>query len=56
MFKRDFRYADGLEIDWQCDISLPNFDCNRCWMTRKKQGFHTCLWQLPYFTPKNRFL
>ena len=20
-----------------------------------KDGFHTCLWQLPYFTPKNRF-
>ena len=21
----------------------------------KKDGFHTCLWQLPYFTPKNRY-
>ena len=21
----------------------------------KNDGFHTCLWQLPYFTPKNRF-
>lgn len=20
----------------------------------KEQNFHTCLWQLPYFTPKNR--
>ena len=23
--------------------------------TMKKDGFHVCLWQLPYFTPKNRF-
>lgn len=23
--------------------------------TLKKDGFHTCLWQLPYFTPKNRY-
>lgn len=21
----------------------------------KSQGFHVCLWQLPYFTPKNRY-
>ena len=46
------------DVDWQCDYE---FSKNRfkdpVSMLRKmdKMGFHTCLWQLPYFTPKNRY-
>lgn len=46
------------EVDWQCDyeFSKKNFK-NPVKMLKdlKEQGFHTCLWQLPYFTPKNRY-
>lgn len=46
------------ETDWQCDYQFaPNrfSDPQQMLDDLKKQGFHTCLWQLPYFTPKNRF-
>ena len=38
-------------VDWQCDYAFAadRFD------NPKAQGFRTCLWQLPYFTPKNKF-
>ena len=45
-------------VDWQCDYQFakdrfPNpVDMLK---TMKKDGFHVCLWQLPYFTPKNRY-
>jgi alpha-D-xyloside xylohydrolase len=45
-------------VDWQCDYEFAKerFD-NPVQMLRQlaDDGFHTCLWQLPYFTPKNRF-
>ena len=45
-------------VDWQCDYEFAKdrFE-NPVDMLRQlaKDGFHTCLWQLPYFTPKNRF-
>ena len=45
-------------VDWQCDYQFAKdrFE-NPVGMLRQlaKDGFHTCLWQLPYFTPKNRF-
>ena len=46
------------DVDWQCDYE---FSKNRfkdpVGMLKKmdKIGFRTCLWQLPYFTPKNRY-
>ena len=46
------------DVDWQCDYE---FSKNRfkdpVAMLKKMDriGFHTCLWQLPYFTPKNRY-
>lgn len=44
--------------DWQCDyeFSKERFP-NPAGMLKglRKDGFHTCLWQLPYFTPKNRY-
>ncbi|MBQ0057798.1 MAG: alpha-xylosidase [Bacteroidales bacterium] len=46
------------EVDWQCDykFSPKNFDDPEKMLKElKDQGFHTCLWQLPYFTPKNRY-
>ena len=46
------------EVDWQCDykFSPKNFDDpEKMLKDLKAQGFHTCLWQLPYFTPKNRY-
>ena len=45
-------------IDWQCDyeFSKDRFkDPVGMLKQLSKDGFHTCLWQLPYFTPKNRF-
>ena len=45
-------------VDWQCDYEFAKerFQ-DPVGMLRQlsKDGFHTCLWQLPYFTPKNRF-
>jgi len=45
------------EVDWQCDYEFSsNFkDARQMLADLKEQGFHTCLWQLPYFTPKNRY-
>ncbi len=44
--------------DWQCDYEFAKdrFE-DPVGMLKQlaKDGFHTCLWQLPYFTPKNRF-
>ena len=45
-------------VDWQCDYQFAkNRFENPVKMLKQlaKDGFHTCLWQLPYFTPKNRF-
>lgn len=44
-------------VDWQCDyeFSKERFEDPVAMLAQlKKQHFHTCLWQLPYFTPKNR--
>lgn len=44
-------------VDWQCDyeFSKERFpDPVGMLSTLKKHGFHACLWQLPYFTPKNK--
>ena len=46
------------ETDWQCDYKFsPSRFSNPQKMIDdlKKQGFHISLWQLPYFTPKNKF-
>ena len=45
-------------VDWQCDYQFAKDrfkDPVGMLKTLKKDGFHTCLWQLPYFTPKNRY-
>ena len=45
-------------VDWQCDYEFAKDrfpDPVGMLRQMKEQGFHTCLWQLPYFTPKNRF-
>jgi alpha-D-xyloside xylohydrolase len=45
-------------VDWQCDYEFAKDrfkDPVGMLKQLKKDGFHTCLWQLPYFTPKNRF-
>ena len=45
-------------VDWQCDYAFAKDrfpDPVGMLKQLKKDGFHTCLWQLPYFTPKNRF-
>lgn len=42
-------------VDWQCDyeFSKERFpDPEGMLRSLKKDGFHACLWQLPYFTPK----
>ena len=44
--------------DWQCDYQFAKDrfkDPVKMLKQLSKDGFHTCLWQLPYFTPKNRF-
>ncbi|MBQ8989001.1 MAG: alpha-xylosidase [Prevotella sp.] len=45
-------------VDWQCDYQFAKdrFENPEKMLKQlAKDGFHTCLWQLPYFTPKNRF-
>ena len=45
-------------VDWQCDYQFAKDrfeDPVKMLKQLAKDGFHTCLWQLPYFTPKNRF-
>ena len=44
--------------DWQCDYEFAKDrfeDPVKMLRQLSKDGFHTCLWQLPYFTPQNRF-
>lgn len=46
------------DVDWQCDYEFSkNRFKNPVKMLKQMDdmGFHTCLWQLPYFTPKNRY-
>jgi alpha-D-xyloside xylohydrolase len=45
-------------VDWQCDYAFAAdrfSDPKQMLADLKKDGFRTCLWQLPYFTPKNKF-
>ncbi len=45
------------ETDWRCDyqFSEGRFDDPvKMLADFKEQGFRTCLWQLPYFVPKNK--
>ena len=45
-------------VDWQCDyqFAADRFEDPVAMMKQmRKDGFHVCLWQLPYFTPKNKF-
>lgn len=45
-------------VDWQCDYAFAadRFDNPEKMLSDlKADGFRTCLWQLPYFTPKNKF-
>ena len=45
-------------VDWQCDYEFAKDrfkDPVAMLKSMKQDGFHTCLWQLPYFTPKNRY-
>ncbi len=44
------------DIDWRCDyeFSKNRFDDPAAMIAdMKEDGFNVCLWQLPYFTPKN---
>ena len=46
------------DVDWQCDYKFSeNRFQNPQQMLKdlRSQGFHVCLWQLPYFTPNNRY-
>lgn len=46
------------EEDWRCDyeFSTSRFDDPEKMIDDlKKDGFRICLWQLPYFTPNNRY-
>ncbi|MDE6078684.1 MAG: alpha-xylosidase [Duncaniella sp.] len=46
------------DVDWQCDyaFSPSRFkDAEKMLGDLKKEGYHVSLWQLPYFTPKNKF-
>lgn len=45
-------------VDWQCDYAFAANRFNdpvKMLADLKNDGFRTCLWQLPYFTPKNKF-
>lgn len=44
------------ETDWRCDYQFSSSrfeDAGKMITDLKKMGFRTCLWQLPYFVPKN---
>ncbi|MDA3893096.1 MAG: alpha-xylosidase [Salinivirgaceae bacterium] len=44
------------ETDWQCDYKFAPSrfaDPKKMIVELKKKGIQTCLWQLPYFVPKN---
>jgi alpha-D-xyloside xylohydrolase len=46
------------ETDWQCDYKFAPSrfsDPQKMINDLKKDGFHISLWQLTYFTPKNKF-
>ena len=45
------------EVDWQCDYKFAESRFptpERMIQDLRKEGFRICLWQLPYFTTKNR--
>lgn len=45
-------------VDWQCDYQFAKDrfkNPEKMLSQMKKDGFHVCLWQLPYFTPKNKY-
>jgi alpha-D-xyloside xylohydrolase len=45
------------EEDWRCDYQFAPSrfnDATQMIADLKARGFHTCLWQLPYFVPNNR--
>ena len=45
-------------VDWQCDYQFAKDrfpDPVAMLKSMKNDGFRVCLWQLPYFTPKNRY-
>ncbi len=45
------------ETDWRCDYQFSESrfdDAGTMIKDLKKQGFETCLWQLPYFVPQNK--
>ncbi len=45
-------------VDWQCDYQFAKDrfkNPTKMLSDMKKDGFHVCLWQLPYFTPKNKY-
>ncbi len=45
-------------VDWQCDYKFAEdrfSDPAKMIKDLKDQGFHISLWQLPYFTPKNKY-
>ena len=46
------------DVDWQCDYKFSENrfqNPQQMFKDLRSQGFHVCLWQLPYFTPKNRY-
>ncbi len=46
------------DVDWQCDyeFSPSRFsDPAKMISDLKDQGYHVCLWQLPYFVPGNKY-
>lgn len=46
------------ETDWQCDYKFAPSrfsDPEKMIKDLKKEGFHISLWQLSYFTPKNKY-
>jgi alpha-D-xyloside xylohydrolase len=45
------------ETDWQCDYEFAKSrfpDAQKMISDLKRDGFRTCLWQLPYFVPRNK--
>ena len=45
------------ETDWQCDYEFAKNrfpDAKKMIADLRRDGFHTCLWQLPYFVPRNK--
>ncbi len=46
------------ETDWRCDYQFSSSrfkNPGKMISDLKKDGFHISLWQLPYFTPKNKY-